>query len=281
MLPVRVHETLPAMGVHVCPASGSLTVRLFLLVLLQAALQPPAEARSLRQRFTFSRKAATAQVGAFSTAPVADEVAGTEVIIVLKPAKGDDTSSEVALDNLKFAVANEGMRPLPLKNFLIKYGMNPKARLPPLKTVTESVGAQEPVKQLPLDIDVEEVAETVALPAKPSADAAVAIPTGFRPTGAPGTEVGASKGDLRLSLTTPIPMEERMMPTVAPVAGTPPPPSTTLMMMMSPDAYYVRSVRPPTQMVRAADGYVMECYKCKCTKQINGGVEELKDPGCD
>lgn len=259
------------MGVHIC--NGALV----LLVLLQAAMLPPAAGRILRQRFGAAPKKAGM--------PAADTMKGSEIIVVLKPAEtADGKSSKDAVEDLKFAVANEGMRPIPLKNFLSQHGMNPKARLPPLHTLTPGTGAVVPMGAVPLDMEtVEADTEKAATPPAPAPPGQF-FPAGFETTPPPDAvkKIGNEPGALRNALTTPVPPEEVIDPNPAPAAAPGPAVATTTMMMLiHEDAYAVRSVRPPVNLVRSADGHILECSQCKCTKHVNGGVEEVDDPSCE
>jgi len=200
------------------------------------------------------------------------------------PETADATPSAKAVEDLKFAVANEGMRPIPLKNFLAAHGMNPKARLPPLRTITPGTGAMVPLGQVAVDMEEAKIPEADA-PAEPPApkNPEIWMPEGYEVTAPPSTVEIKNPGDLRQMLTTPPPPEEIIEVAAAPApAGAPAPAvaSTTLMMMIAPDAYAVNSVRPPVNLVRSADGHILECSQCKCVKHVNGGVENVKDPAC-
>jgi len=273
------NAALPAMGVHVNAARVGLPIRLTLLVLLQAVLLHPAAGRTLRQRFDLSRRGAIATAPAPSAAT--DSVAGSEIVLVLKPAKNaDEKNSDAAVDDLKFAVANEGMRPLPLQNFLKQYGMNPKARLPPLRTITPGSGPVVALGHSPVDMKApkgEAVEDTIS---RPSQTQGIYYPEGYSVTSAPEVEAAAKgKGDLRVKMTTPMPPPQAPAP--APGAGpAPAAPTTTLMMMINDDAYAVNSVRPPAKFMRDADGYMMECVECVCSKRIGGAIEQIQDPTC-
>jgi len=265
----------PAMGIHVCNGAR---------VLLLAALLSPADGSTLSHRFDLGRRSVPAPK---SSSPTADTTEGSEIIVLLKPpTSGDGKSSKEAVEDLKFAVANEGMRPIPLKNFLSANGMNPKARLPPLKTITPGSGAMEPMPPIPVDMAAVEAAAPPAPPPPPAAAGdGMFAPQGFETTGPPAIVQQKYKGDLRQSLTTPVPPTP-VPPTVAAPAAAPagpPVPTTTPMMLIHPDAYAVNSVAPPVNLVRSDDGHILECTRgtCKCIKHVNGGVQEVDDPGCD
>jgi len=179
------------------------TCRLALLALLHAVLLQLTAARSLQQRLDLSRRTATARA---QEAPAIglDSVEGTEIILVLNPPKGDERPSDEAVEALKFAVANEAMRPLPLQTFLSKYGMNPKARLPPLHTITPGAGTAEGAGAMPLNMETTAVAAAAPAPAPPPEVPQLFHPIGYDTTGPPGPVAGF-KGDLRQSLTTAAP----------------------------------------------------------------------------
>lgn len=180
------------MGVHVCAP------RLALLALLHAVLLQLAAARTFRQRTATARD---------RQAPSADVKEGTEIILVLNPPEGDGRPSDQAVEDLKFAVANEAMRPMPLQNFLSKHGMNPKARLPPLHTITPGSGAAVTMSSTPLDMtEPKEDAPAVApAPAPPPPEVPqVFSPKGYETTGPPAT-VANNRGALRQALTTAAP----------------------------------------------------------------------------
>jgi len=298
------------MGVHFC--TTKLIARLSILVLFQAVLWQPVSGRTFQQRFTFSRRAASFGVPAAPTtsAVAADTIEGSEIIVVLKPAKPaahgllPDKSSKEAVEDLKFAVANEAMRPIPLKNFLSKNGMNPKGRLPPMKVIKPEI-AVEPMIPEPTGMVASKVVKEQA-PAPPPVPTPDQFgPAGMQTTPPPGEETARARGDLRQMLTTEPPPQAvataaaagaeaeaaaaavgaapAAAGAVAPAPAPAPagPPSTTPMMMLSPDAFAVRSARPKVTIVRSEDGHLMECANCRCQKHISGGLKEVEDPGCE
>jgi len=271
------------MGVHVCPVRcGQAVWRLTSLVLFQL-LVPPAAGRTLQQRFDLRRGGIVSAAPAPATADGTDAQEGSEILVVLKPPNdADDKNSDRVVDDMKFAIANEGMRPMVLRRFLSQHGINPEARLPPLHTVKEGSGPIEALSHSPLNMKGQKAPPAPAPP--PMVPPDVFYPAGHGVTPPPGSNP-KQPGDLRQELTTQPPLEFAAPPATAggdaPAPG-PAPPTTTLMMMVNPeDAYAVNSARPPPTFIRDEDGHMMECYNCVCTKKFDsGGLQEVEDPTC-
>jgi len=276
----------------------------------------PASGRTLLRRFDLSRRNEATYYAVSTTSPAAQVLKpGVEVDIVVQGSGAGPSVSKV-VEDLKFSIANEGLRNQALKDFLAKYGANPEARLPPVHEVQEG-GEQVPLIHESINMQppqAQPVQVASATPVVPSeAGHQVFLPAGYDTTPHPYVQAIAQQpnmGNARAALTTnPAIFQDAMEgkdisklvgvhESSKPLAGsaeytytrgTKAPPgtfgpitvTTTALMAIHSDAYAVYEVAEPVYSVRDEDGTVMHCQKCIChKKQLDGVVQEVKDPGC-
>merc|ERR1719401_1661327 len=151
----------------------------------------PASGRTLLHRFNLRRNEGTYH--AISTTSPAAQVLkpGVEVDIVVQGSGAGPPVSKV-VEDLKFSIANEGLRNQALKDFLSKYGANPEARLPPVHEVMAG-GEQVPLIHESLDMQAPEaqpVLQDTAVPVVSNeAPPGLFLPAGHDTTPVPGTVI--------------------------------------------------------------------------------------------
>lgn len=178
----------------------------WLLALLVVECIPSAVGRTLLRRFDLSRKNVVShQVDADAVQAPATSQHGIEVQVVVKADVQNSSTEEVA-DAVKFHIANEGMRSQDLQNFLASYGVDPKAKLPPVHEDNPG-GEQVPLPVEGVDMSEPEAAEaksTVAstvVAATPTVDGNF-LPAGYQTTAPPWQTTSPPEGYMRQLLTT-------------------------------------------------------------------------------